>query len=131
MPDPIDSLDSLVQHWKANPSAARTIALCDALRGKPHGPLMQQVGDFATQRLGDDAAVLLSVARMYMDGQRYADAQQVLVTAGKVAPRDANVYRLLGEALLRRGDASRAEKVLARAVQLGARDEDTQLWLEH
>jgi tetratricopeptide (TPR) repeat protein len=128
MPDPIDSL---VQDWKANPNAAKTIALCNALRGKPHGPLMQQVGDFATQRLGDDAAVLLSVARMYMDVQRYADAQQVLVAAGKVAPRDAFVYRLLGEALLRRGDASRAEKVLARAIQLGARDEDTQLWLEH
>jgi tetratricopeptide (TPR) repeat protein len=128
MPDPIDAL---VQDWKANPSAAKTIALCDALRGKPHGPLMQQVGDFATQRLGDDAAVLLSVARMYMEVQRYGDAQNVLVAAGKVAPRDADVYRLLGEALLRRGDASRAEKVLSRAVQLGAHDEDTQLWLEH
>src|SRR5258708_5256663 len=128
MPDPIDAL---VQDWKANPSATKTIALCEALRGKPNGPLMQQVGDFATQRLGDDAAVLLSVARMYMEAQRYGGAQQVLVAAGKVAPRDADVYRLLGEALLRRGDASRAEKVLSRALQLGALDEDTNLWLEH
>ena len=131
MPAPIDAL---VQDWKANPSAAKTIALCDALRGVPDPrmrPLMQQVGDFATQRLAGDAAVLLSVARMYMEAQRYADAQQVLVAAGKIAPRDADVYRLLGEALLRRGDASRAEKVLARAIQLGAHDEDTQLWLEH
>jgi predicted Zn-dependent protease len=128
MPDPIDAL---VQDWKANPSASKTIALCDALRGRPLGPLVQQVGDFATQRLGDDAAVLLSVARMYVDVQRYAEAQQVLVSAGKVAPRDAAVYKLLGEVLLRRGDASRAEKVLQRAIQLGAHDEDTSLWLEH
>jgi tetratricopeptide (TPR) repeat protein len=128
MPDPIDAL---VQDWKANPSASRTIALCEALRDRPNPPLMQQVGDFATQRLGDDAAVLVSVARMYMEVGRYADAQQVLVAAGKVAPRDADVYRLLGEALLRRGDAIRAEKVLARAIQLGAHDEDTRLWLEH
>ena len=128
MPDPIDSL---VQDWKANPSASKTIALCDALRGRPLGPLVQQVGDFATQRLGDDAAVLLSVARMYVDVQRYGEAQQVLVSAGKIAPRDAGVYRLLGEVLLRRGDASRAEKVLQRAIQLGAHDEDTTLWLEH
>jgi tetratricopeptide (TPR) repeat protein len=128
MPDPIDAL---VQDWKANPSAATTIALCDALRENPKGPLVQQVGDFATQRLADDAAVLLSVARMYMEAARYADAQTVLVAAGKVAPRDADVYRHLGEVLLRRGDASRAEKVLGRALQLGAHDEDTQLWLEH
>ena len=128
MPDPIEAL---VQDWKANPSASKTIALCDALRGRPLGPLVQQVGDFATQRLGDDAAVLLSVARMYVDVQRYGEAQQVLVAAGKVAPRDAAVYKLLGEVLLRRGDASRAEKVLQRAIQLGAHDEDTSLWLEH
>ncbi len=128
MPEPIDAL---VRDWKANPSAAKTIALCEALRGNPHGPLMQQVGEFATQRLGGDAAVLVSVARMYMEVQRYGEAQQVLVAAGKVSPRDSDVYRLLGEALLRRGDASRAEKVLARAIQLGAHDEDTHLWLEH
>ena len=32
--------------------------------------------------------------------------------------------------LLRRGDADRAEKVLERAIQLGASDPDAQLWLE-
>jgi hypothetical protein len=126
-----ESIDALVQHWKSNPSSRATIALCDALRESPHAPLVQQVGEFATQRLGDDAGVLLSVARMYMEVQRYADAQQALVAAGKLAPRDSNVYRHLGEVLLRRGDADRAEKVLGRAIQLGAQDEDTRLWLEH
>ena len=57
---------------------------------------------------------------MYIDSSRFADAQTVLVAAGKQAPRDGDIYRWLGETLLRRGDADRAEKVLQRAIQLGA-----------
>jgi len=125
-----DTIDELVQRWKQNPSPPATIALCDALRANPRGALVQQVGEFATQRHATDVAVLMSVARMYMEAHRFADAQAVLVAAGKQAPRDGGIYRFLGEVLLRRGDADRAEKVLERALQLGARDPDAQLWLE-
>src|SRR5580704_4223502 len=124
------TLEQLAQDWRQNPSPAKTIALCDALRERPNGSLVQQVGEFATQRLASHVAVLVSVARMYMEAQRPADAQGVLVAAGKVAPRDPNVYRWLGEVLLRRGDADRAEKVLTRAMQLGSKDAETQVWLE-
>ena len=89
-----------------------TVALCDALRGSS-SDLVVQVGQFAAQRHSADASVLLSVARMYLDSNRFADAQNVLVAAGKQAPRDGDIYRWLGETLLRRGDADRAEKVLA------------------
>src|SRR5260370_1009744 len=61
MPDPIEEL---VQRWKQNPSPATTIALCEALRGSPSAPLVQQVGEFATQRVSSNASVLVSVARM-------------------------------------------------------------------
>jgi uncharacterized protein HemY len=125
-----EPIDELVQRWKQNPSPAATVALCDALRVNPRAPLVQQVGEFATQRHGSDPAVLVAVARMYMEGHRLGDAQAVLVAAGKQAPRDGNIYRWLGEVLLRRGDAERAEKVLERAIQLGARDPDAQLWME-
>jgi predicted Zn-dependent protease len=125
-----EPIDELVQRWKQNPSPATTIALCDALRVNPRAPLVQQVGEFATQRHGTDVAVLVAVARMYMEAHRFGDAQAVLVAAGKQAPRDGNIYRWLGEVLLRRGDAERAEKVLERAIQLGARDQDAQLWME-
>ena len=125
-----EPIDELVQRWKQSPSPAATIALCDALRATPRGPLVQQVGEFATQRHATDVAVLVSVARMYMEAHRFGDAQAVLVAAGKQAPRDGLIYRWLGEVLLRRGDAERAEKVLERAIQLGARDSDAQLWLE-
>jgi predicted negative regulator of RcsB-dependent stress response len=125
-----EPIDELVQRWKQNPSPAATISLCDALRASPRAPLVQQVGEFATQRHAGDVAVLVSVARMYMEAHRFGDAQGVLVAAGKQAPRDGGIYRWLGEVLLRRGDADRAEKVLERAIQLGARDPDAQLWLE-
>ncbi|MGD0526177.1 MAG: tetratricopeptide repeat protein [Polyangiaceae bacterium] len=125
-----ESIDELVVRWKQSPSPAATIALCDALRATPRGPLVQQVGEFATQRHATDVGVLVSVARMYMESHRLGDAQAVLVAAGKQAPRDGTIYRWLGEVLLRRGDADRAEKVLERSIQLGARDPDAQLWLE-
>ena len=125
-----EPIDELVQRWKQSPSPAATIALCDALRATPRGPLVQQVGEFATQRHATDVGVLISVARMYMEAHRLGDAQAALVAAGKQAPRDGVIYRWLGEVLLRRGDAERAEKVLERAIQLGARDPDAQLWME-
>jgi predicted Zn-dependent protease len=127
MPDPIDDLS---QRWKRNPDAATTIALCEALRLSPRPTLVQQVGELATRRHSGQVPVLLAVARMYLDTERLSDAQAVLVTAGKVAPREGGVYRWLGEVLLRRGDADRAEKVLERAAQLGSQEPDTALWLE-
>ena len=114
-----ESIDVLVSRWRDNPTPTMTVALCDALRGSS-SDLVVQVGQFATQRHSADVSVLMSVARMYIDSSRFADAQNVLVTAGKQAPRDGDIYRWLGETLLRRGDADRAEKVLQRAIQLGA-----------
>jgi predicted Zn-dependent protease len=125
----VDPIEELVQRWKQNPSAATTVALCDALRANPRGALVQQVGEFAKERHASDLSVLVSVARMYIEAGRFMDAQAVLVAAGKQAPREGQVYRWLGEVLLRRGDAERAEKVLERAIQLGARDPDVPRWL--
>ena len=127
MPDPIDDLS---QRWKRNPDASSTIALCEALRTVARPTLVQQVGEVAQQKHASDVQVLLAVARMYLETQRLSDAQAVLVSAGKLAPRDGSIYRWLGEVLLRRGDADRAEKVLERAMQLGTTDSTTRLWLD-
>jgi tetratricopeptide (TPR) repeat protein len=115
-----DPIDDLVQRWRRNPNAATTVALCDALRESPRKDLVSEIGTSATQRHGADVAVLVPIARMYLQAEMLGEAQNVLVSAGKHAPRDARVYRWLGEVLLRKGDATRAEKVLERAVQLGA-----------
>jgi hypothetical protein len=125
-----DPIDDLVSRWKQDPSAPATIALCDALRGGARSALVVQIGDFAAQRHAGDAGVLIAVARMYVDAKKLTEAQSVLVAAGKTAPREPDIYRWLGEVLLRRGDADRAEKVLERSIQLGTRDGDARLWLE-
>ena len=124
------SIDELYARWKQTPDAAATLALCAALRGSGRTPIMQQVGEAAMKDHGASLPIMVAAARMYMEAQRLHDAQTALVAAGKADPRDALVYRWLGEVLLRRGDADRAEKVLERSLQLGAKDPDVQLWLE-
>jgi len=127
MPEPIDDLHDLYARWQRNPDVPQTVALCDALRVSRRADLVDIVGDHASRQL--DVAALTAAARMYTAAGRLDDAQQVLIAAGRLAPRDGDVYRWLGEVLLRRGDAERAEKVLERALQFGAKDPDAARWL--
>src|SRR5262249_41072742 len=129
-PEMKGSVDELALRWRSMPDASGTIALADALRNAPRASLVDELGTSAAQRFANDAAVLTAVARMYMAAQRLGDAQTALISAGKAAPREPDVYRWLGEVLLRRGDADRAVKVLERAMQLGAKDAETRLWME-
>jgi tetratricopeptide (TPR) repeat protein len=125
-----DSIDELYARWKENPNAEVTLAICDVLRGSGRAQMVEQVGTIAQRVFATSVPVLVATARMYMESDRAADAQTVLVAAGKVSPRDASVYRWLGEVLLRRGDAERAEKVIERAIHFGADDRETRLWLD-
>jgi tetratricopeptide (TPR) repeat protein len=113
-----ESIDDLYARWQRNPDATQTTALCEALRGGRRPDLVEIVGSHASRQL--DVRALLAAARMYVDSGRLDDAQSVLLAAGRLAPRDGDVYRWLGEVLLRRGDAERAEKVLEKALQFGA-----------
>lgn len=122
-----DTVDDLYDRWQKNPDAARTAALCDALRGSARLDLVEIVGSFAASQ--KDVATLLAAGRMYTHVGRLEDAQAVLVSAGHIAPRDGEVFRWLGEVLLRRGDAERAERVLARAVQFAGTDPAAGVWL--
>lgn len=125
-----ESIDELAARWKKQPDAPTTIALCDALNGSVRTTLVQQVADFASAKLNSNVPVLIAVARMYMGSHKLSEAQSILVAAGKIAPREGIVYRVLGEVLLRRGDADRSEKVFERALQFGSDDSDTRMWLE-
>ncbi len=124
-----DSIDALEDRWKKSQDADTTIQLCEALSAQ-RTTLVQQVADFAQLKYASNVPVLVAVARMYMRTNKLAEAQSVLVAAGKIAPRDGLVYRTLGEVLLRRGDADRAEKVLERAMQFGLVDDATKTWIE-
>jgi tetratricopeptide (TPR) repeat protein len=123
-----ESIDDLYARWQRNPDVSQTVALCDALRGSQRMDLVEIVGSHASRQL--DVHALTAAARMYTHTGRLDDAQQVLIAAGRLAPRDGDVYRYLGEVLLRRGDAERAEKVLERAMQFGAKDPTAGSWLD-
>jgi predicted Zn-dependent protease len=124
-----ESIDDLYARWQANPSdPSQTVRICEALRRSNRSDLVSIVGEQAARQL--DTQALLAAARMYSDAGRLDDAQSVLVSAGRLAPRDGDVYRWLGEVLLRRGDAERAEKVLERAMHFGGTDPDASRWLE-
>jgi tetratricopeptide (TPR) repeat protein len=122
------ALDELLGRWRENPDTGTTLALCTYLGTSKREDLIREVGSTAEAWHKDDPQVMLAVGRMYLDAGLLAEAQAILVTAGKLVPDNASAYRYLGEVLLRRGDAARAEKVLARALQIGSTESDTRMW---
>ncbi len=122
------AFEELLDSWRSNPDSDSTLALCSYLSAAPKEEIVREVGARAEQWHGQDGEVMLAVGRMYLDSNMLAEAQGALVNAGKSNPSDARPFRQLGEVLLRRGDASRAEKVLSRALQLGLSDGETRLW---
>jgi predicted Zn-dependent protease len=124
------ALDELLNSWRSNPDADATIAVCSYLGSSKRDELIREVGASAETWHAANAAVMLAVGRMYLDASLLQEAQTALVAAGKADARDARPFRFLGEVLLRRGDAVRGEKVLARALQLSGADDDAELWHE-
>ena len=124
------ALDELLKSWRANPDADATIAVCSYLGSSKRDELIREVGASAETWHAGDGNVMLAVGRMYLEANMLQEAQTSLVTAGKADARDARAFRYLGEVLLRRGDALRADKVLTRALQLGAASDDVELWHE-
>jgi tetratricopeptide (TPR) repeat protein len=124
----MSALDELLARWRENPDSGATLALCAFLGSSRREDLIREVGSTAEAWHKDDAQVMLAVGRMYLDAGLLQEGQAALVVAGKLSPNDGSPYRHLGEVLLRRGDAARAEKVLARALQVGAKEADTRMW---
>src|SRR6478752_481440 len=124
----MSALDELLRHWRSNPDADATIALCSFLGTPPREELIREVATSAEAWHAEDGPVMLAVGRMHLDAGLLAEAQAALVSAGKANGRDAKAFRYLGEVLLRRGDALRAEKVLARALQFSPNDTEARLW---
>ena len=83
----------------------------------------------AARAYPNDMEVLLSVGRMLLAHGQLQMAKRHLLGAAKVSA-EPRAPRLLGEVLLRQGDAKRAVRALQRAIQLGATDEETQGWYE-
>jgi tetratricopeptide (TPR) repeat protein len=124
----MSALDELLRQWRSNPDADATIALCSFLGTSNREELIREVATSAETWHAEDARVMLAVGRMQLDAGLLAEAQAALVAAGKANGRDAKPFRYLGEVLLRRGDAVRAEKVLARSLQFSPNDSEARLW---
>ncbi|MES1186083.1 MAG: hypothetical protein ABUL60_19885 [Myxococcales bacterium] len=124
------ALEELLKSWRSNPDADATVAVCSFLGSSKRDDLIREVGASAETWHAGDAAVMLAVGRMYLEGNMLQEAQTALVAAGKANASDPRPFRFLGEVLLRRGDALRADKVLARALQLGAASDEVELWHE-
>jgi tetratricopeptide (TPR) repeat protein len=124
----MSALDELLARWRENPDSGTTLALCAFLGSSRREDLIREVGATAEAWHREDGQVMLALGRMYLDAGFLQEAQAALVTAGKLSPSTGSPYRFLGEVLLRRGDAQRAEKVLARALQIGQSDADTRMW---
>ena len=112
----MQALDELVARWRKNPDSESTLALCAHLGQSQHSDLLREVANTAEAWHRNNPSVMLSVGRMYLDAGLLAEAQASFVSAGKLVPTDTAPYRFLGEVLLRRGDAARAEKALGRAL---------------
>ena len=124
----MSALDELLRQWRSNPDADATVALCSFLGTSTREELIREVATSAETWHAEDGNVMLAVGRMHLDAGLLADAQAALVAAGRANGRDAKPFRYLGEVLLRRGDALRAEKVLARALQFSPNDPEARLW---
>lgn len=120
----------LVATWRRDrgpgPAADALDALADAAEAAPGSvdpQLVDELGRDAEERHPEDAVVLVAAGRAYYAVGELNRALRVLVRAARLAfpPR---AFRLLGEVLLRLGEAQRAVRALDRAIAGGLDDPD-------
>src|SRR6187551_189628 len=113
------ALEDLLATWRNNPSADATLQICGRLGVAQRAEWVREVGAVAETWHQKNRPVMLAVGRMYLDAGLLDEAQTAFVSASKADSLAPEPFRWLGEVLLRRGDAIRAEKVLGRALELG------------
>lgn len=121
-----DPIVERIRAWARRPSADDTIAICDELRASKdvRGNHVDALARAVNQRHAKDAKVLLALGRLQLSTGKLSDAQQTFVASGRLDPSARGPYRYLGEVLLRRGDAARAEKMLEKATDLEAQGQE-------
>lgn len=70
----------------------------------------------------DDARLLIVEGKACLHDGLLERGQAALINAARLAPRNKEAFRMLGEVLLKRGDPGRAVKVLDRALGLDPND---------
>ncbi|MBX7195874.1 MAG: hypothetical protein K1X94_27720, partial [Sandaracinaceae bacterium] len=124
-----------IRAWARRPTAEETLALCDELARNTglRGQHVEGLARAIQQRHAQHQAILVALGRLQLQVGKLSDAQQTLVAAGRLDPEARDPYRYLGEVLLRRGDAARAERMLEKAVDIEKRsaqsDQSSSDWL--
>jgi len=121
-----DPIVARIRAWARRPTVEDTLALCDELRRVPtvRGPHVDAVSRAIHQRHAKEPAVMVALGRLQLTVGKLSDAQQTFVAAGRLDPDARDPYRYLGEVLLRRGDAARAERMLEKAIEIESRSGD-------
>lgn len=113
------AIEALLAGWRNNPTRDATIALCAEVSRAGREDWLREVAASAETWHHADPLVMRAVGRMYLDVGLFGDAESALISAGRADATSHETARLLGEALLRRGDALRAQQAFARALELG------------
>ncbi len=123
------ALDDLMDAWRIEPDAERTLALCVAIRQPEHAAVAHDLLALARSQFSTDSAVLLEVGRMLVRVGMLAEAQTPLALAGKASRGDWRPFLELGHLLLLRGDAVRGGQAFRRAQALGCHVAALPAWL--
>jgi hypothetical protein len=122
-----------VDAWRAEPDAAGAIAICTAVTPADADEVRPLAIEFAREALtahSEVGALHMAVARMLLIVEALEEAQSTLSVAAGVLPDDPRVYALLGQTLLRLGDARRAVAAFDEAAARGVVGPATQLLSE-
>jgi tetratricopeptide (TPR) repeat protein len=122
-------LEEQVSAWRGNPDAQATILLAARLATSGDEQLVREVGASAQTWHVSDCSVMLAIGQMYLRRGLLGEAQGAFVLAGKADPRHHQPFYWLAMLLLRRGDRARSQKLLARALELGADYDAVRPWL--
>jgi hypothetical protein len=120
-------LSSLRARFRRTPTSLVTIGLCDALRAGDavDAHELDEIGAVIARRFAADMRVHLAFARLLIAAGDLRRAHDHCARAAELAPWASGPLRLLGEVLLRFGDAERACAAFDSATALAAGGADT------
>ena len=121
------NLDTRLLRFRNRPTSEDGSSLAAELLSAGRYTEALEVATTALTHSPDDARLHLVEGQAWMREGDLIRAQAALLKAARAAPRDKEPFRWLGEVLLKRGDPSRAVKVLERALEIDPNDRAVKL----
>lgn len=115
-------LDARLLRFRSRGSSENPALLAEDLLRAGRASEAAEVAAAGLVTLPEDARLLFIEGKAWLHDAQYEKAQASLINAARVSPRNKEVFRTLGEVLLKRGDPARAVKVLERALSLDPND---------